>query len=49
MDKNEIIKDNEADTKIISSILEKSSLIIKLIYEINKRKYIKLLGYNFFK
>ena len=49
MNKNEIIKETRVNNKNISSTFEKSSLIIKLVYEINKRKYIKLLGYNFFK
>ena len=49
MDKNEIIKEIRVNKKIIGSTFEKSSLIIKLVYEINKRKYLKLLGCNFFK
>ena len=49
MDKNEITKANEANNKIISSTLEKSSLIIKLVYEIKEAKVITLFGENFFK
>ena len=49
MNKNEIIKETRVNNKNISLTFEKSYLIIKLVYEINKRKYIKLLGYNFFK
>ena len=49
MDKNENIKDIKANNQIISSTLEKSSLIIKLVYEIKKKKYIKLFDYYFFK
>ena len=49
MDKNEITKANEANNKIISSTLEKSSLIIKLIYEIKESIVITLFGENFFK
>ena len=49
MDINEIIKANEINNKIISSSLEKSSLIIKLVYEIKETKFITLFGENFFK
>ena len=49
MDKDVMIKANKSNTKIISSMLEKSSMIIKLDYEIENRKVIKLFGYNFFK
>ena len=48
MDKNEIIKDINENNQIISSAFEKSSLIIKLVYEIKKEKSIKLLGDDFF-
>ena len=48
MDKNEIIKDFKTNNKFLSSKFEKSSLLIKLAYEINKKKYIKLFGYKFF-
>ena len=41
MNKNKIIKDIEADKKIISSMMEKSSIIIKLVYEVKKKKFIK--------
>ena len=47
MDKNKIIKINEFKNKIVGSTIEKSSLIIKLIYEIKEAKYINLLGDNF--
>ena len=49
MDKNEITKSNEANNKIISSTFEKSSLIIKFVYEIKEAKVITLFGENFFK
>ena len=49
MDKNEIIKDNDTNNKIISSTIEKSSIIIKLVYEFKDEEYIKLFGSNFFK
>ena len=48
MNKNTLIN-NKVNTKIISSMLEKSSLLIKLDYEIEKRKIIKLFGYNLIK
>ena len=48
MDNNEIIKDINENNQIISSAFEKSSLIIKLVYEIKKEKSIKLLGDDFF-
>ena len=38
MDKNLMIKDNKCSNKMISSMLEKSSMIIKLDYEIKKKK-----------
>ena len=44
-----MIKANKSNTKIKSSMLEKFSMIIKLDYEIENRKVIKLFGYNFFK
>ena len=48
MDNNEFIKANEVNNKIISSTLEKSSLIIKLVYEIKNSKIITLFDDNFF-
>ena len=47
IDNNEIIKDINANNQIISSMLKKSHLIIKLVYEIKKEKSIKLFDYNF--
>ena len=49
MDKTKIFKDIKANSIIISSKLEKSSLIIKLVYEIEKRKIIKFFDDNFYK
>ena len=48
MDKNEITKETRVNNEIIGSTFEKSSMIIKLVYEIDKGTLIKLFGKNFF-
>ena len=49
MDKNKMINDNKANKETIGSMPEKSSLKIKLVYEVENRKVISLFSYIFFK